>query len=151
MGAIASGGIMVLNDDVIQGRRISREALDTGIAREREELARRDRLYRDKRPTPNPAGRTVILVDDGLATGATMRAAVAALRQRRPARVVVAVPVAAAEAAALLAREADEVVCPLVPSPFYGVGDWYRNFIQTSDGEVKLLLSRAWSSQPVGR
>jgi len=147
MGAIASGGVMVLNEDVIQSRRIGEATLEAVLAREREELGRRDRHYRGDRPEPDPAGRVVIVVDDGLATGATMRAAVSALRQRRPARVVVAVPVASREAEAVLLREADEVVCPLVPAPFFGVGDWYRNFIQTGDEEVRALLARYWEDR----
>lgn len=144
MGAIATGGVMVRNEDIIKGRGICQEDMDAVLAREQAELARRDQRYRGDRPPPQVRGRTVILVDDGLATGATMRAAVAALHQTGPAQVVVAVPVASREARSLLAQEADEVVCPLTPSPFLGVGDWYRNFIQTSDQEVLDLLAQAW-------
>src|SRR5439155_26065987 len=111
--------------------------------RELQELARRECLYRDNRPAPQVRGRAVILVDDGLATGATMRAAVAALRQQQPARVIVAVPTAAPETCAELRVEVDEVVCARTPQPFYAVGLWYADFRQTTDAEVRALLARA--------
>lgn len=144
MGAIASGGVRVLNDDVVSALSISPQVLDAVTAVERAELARRERVYRGERPSPEVAGKTVLLVDDGLATGATMRAAVAAVRQLRPATVVVAVPVAPRDTLDLLRRAADEVVCPATPEPFLGVGMWYEDFSQTTDDEVRELLARAW-------
>lgn len=141
MGAIASGGVRVMNDEAAMP--VSPREVELAIAREQAELARRERLYRDERPPPELSGRTVIVVDDGLATGSTMRAAVAALRRHRPARIAVAVPVGAAQTAALLAREADEVICAATPEPFRAVGLWYRKFPQTSDDEVRELLAKA--------
>ena len=143
MGAIATGGVRVLNEEVVRGLGIGDEVLDAVAAREAEELARREALYRGDRPPPEVDGKVVILVDDGLATGSTMRAAVAALRQQGPSRIVVAVPVAAAQTCDVLAREADDVVCALTPEPFYAVGLWYADFSQTSDDEVHELLQRA--------
>jgi predicted phosphoribosyltransferase len=143
MGAIASGGVRILNDDVVQMLHIPASAIDIVTRVELEELARRERLYRGDRPEPEVAGRTVLLVDDGLATGSTMRAAAAALRRRRPARIVVAVPVAAAETCAQLRSEVDEVVCAATPEPFYAVGSWYDDFAPTTDDEVRDLLARA--------
>lgn len=142
MGAIASGDVRVDNPDVAP-LAVSQAAMDAVLARERAELARREALYRGARPPLALAGRTVILVDDGLATGATMRAAVAAVRLRQPARVVVAVPVAAAETCAALRREADEVVCALTPPWFTAVGAWYGDFTQTDDAEVHDLLAQS--------
>lgn len=142
MGAIATGDIVVLNREVFSMLRISREDLDAVIARERQELARRDREYRDSRPPPPIDGKLVILVDDGLATGSTMLAAVRALREEHPQRIIVAVPVASREAVALLRGEGVEVVCPATPEPFYGVGWWYQDFSQTTDAEVRELLAR---------
>jgi len=143
MGAIASGGVRVLNEDVVQGLEVPAETIDAVAEQEQLELARRERAYRGDRPAPDVAGRIVILVDDGLATGSTMRAAVAALRQRQPGRVVVAVPVGAPDTCELLRREADEVVCAQQPDPFFAVGAWYRDFSQTSDEEVRELLRDA--------
>jgi predicted phosphoribosyltransferase len=143
MGAIASGGVRVLNHEVVRELDIQPEQIEATAAREAKELQRRERHYRDGRPAPEVRGRTVILVDDGLATGTTMRAAVAALRQQEPARIIVAVPVGAAQSCEELAEEADEVVCVRTPQPFYAVGLWYRNFAQTSDEEVRELLARA--------
>lgn len=140
MGAIASGGVRVMNADVA-GMHIAQDVIDAVTAREQTELARRERLYRGDRPPLALADRTVILVDDGLATGSTMRAAVQAVRQQRPRRLVVAVPVAAAATCTELRADADEVVCTLTPEPFRAVGVWYRNFEQTSDEEVHALLA----------
>lgn len=140
MGAIASGGIRVLNDEVVDTLRVPPEVIDFVTARELRELARRERLYREGRPAPDVAGRTVILVDDGLATGSTMRAAVAALRQAKPKRIVVAVPVAAASTCRDLRGEAEEVVCLHMPEPFYSVGFWYEDFSQTSDEDIREML-----------
>ncbi|HLT36441.1 MAG TPA: phosphoribosyltransferase family protein [Enhygromyxa sp.] len=140
MGAIASGGARVLNDDVIASLRISDPVIERVAAREQRELERRERLFRgDREPTP-VAGRTAIIVDDGLATGATMRAAAVSLRQRNPLEIIAAVPVGAASSCALLARLVDRLVCLAQPEPFYGVGLWYRQFDQTSDEEVRRLL-----------
>src|SRR5262249_5309682 len=133
MGAVASGGVCVLNDAVVAALGITEEEIAEAVARERQELERREQLYRDGRPAPDVRGRTVVLVDEGLATGSSMRAAVAALRRREPARVVVAVPVGAAESCAELQEEADEAVCVATPRPFHGVGRWYGNFSQTTD------------------
>ena len=143
IGAIASGGIRALNEDVVRRFRVSDDVIDAVAAEEEKELDRRERLYRGDRPTTDVRDRTVILVDDGLATGATMRAAVVALRQQRPARIVVAVPVGAAETCAEFETEADDTVCAHTPEPFYGVGMWYDDFSQTTDEEVRELLERA--------
>jgi predicted phosphoribosyltransferase len=143
MGAIASGGVRVLNQDVVQTLQIPDEVIDEVAAEEAQELGRREHLYRDGRPAPDVRGRSVILIDDGLATGSTMRAAVAALRELGPSRIVVAVPVAAPETCAALAGEVDDIVCVRTPRPFYAVGVWYENFSQTTDEEVRELLARA--------
>ncbi len=143
MGAIASGGVLVLNEEVVQPLRIPRKVIDAVAAREQAELSRRERAYRDDLPPPNVRGKTIILVDDGLATGATMRAAVAALRQRQAGRIVVAVPVAAPETCGELGREVDEIVCAETPEPFYAVGYWYRDFAPVTDEEVRRLLDLA--------
>ena len=140
MGAIASGGVRLLNQDVVNALGIPDRVIDSVAKTEQAELARRERLYRDTRPPANLTNKTVILVDDGLATGSTMRAAVQAVRQQHPARVIVAVPVGAAETCSELDREADEVVCVRMPEPFVAVGLWYRDFTPTSDNEVRALL-----------
>ena len=143
MGAIALGGVRVLNDDVIRGLGIDAAAVEMVARSAQRELERRVREYRGDRPLPELRDRTAILVDDGLATGATMLAAVKALRLQQPARIVVAVPTAAAETCAQLRSEADEVVCATTPRPFRGVGQWYLDFSQTSDDEVRELLERS--------
>jgi putative phosphoribosyl transferase len=143
MGAIATGGVRVLNRDVVQALRIPSSVIDTVARQEQRELERRERRYRDDRPPPDIPGRTIILVDDGLATGATMQAAAAALRQQHPMRIVVAVPTAAPETCDALRSTVDEVVCAITPSPFYAVGLWYQDFSQTTDEEVHFLLERA--------
>ena len=149
MGAIASGGVRVLNEDVIRLMRIREDVIDTVAAEERREMERRERAYRGPRPAPELKDRTLILVDDGLATGSTMHAAVAALRLKQPKRIVVAIPVAPPSALEEFASEADEAVCVLAPEePFDGVGRWYLDFSQTTDKEVRELLERA-SSGPV--
>jgi predicted phosphoribosyltransferase len=143
MGAIASGGVRVLNDSVVRALGIPRSAIDRVEAAEQVELERREALYRSGQPPPEVRGRIVILIDDGLATGSTIRAAVAALRPRGPRRIVVAVPVAAAETCAEFRHEVDEVVCAETPEPFFAVGEFYRDFSQTTDEEVRDLLDRA--------
>ena len=144
MGAIASGGVRVLNEDVVAalGPR-AQEAIELVTEAELAELHSRERRYRGDRPPPDLRGRCVILVDDGLATGATMRAAARAVRQREPSEVVVAVPVAAESSCLEMREEADAVICARTPEPFYGVGQFYRRFSQTSDEEVRELLQRA--------
>jgi putative phosphoribosyl transferase len=142
MGAIASGGVLVVNEEVVEALGIPAAALESVAAEEERELARRERAYRDGR-LPHPLrGRTAILVDDGLATGSTMRAAVAALRQSDPARIVVAAPVGSAATCSELGAlpGVTEVICSVTPEPFFGVGAWYRDFSQTTDEEVRRLL-----------
>lgn len=149
MGAIAMGGVRALNVQVVRALQISPETLDRVAAQEQQELDRRERLYRGDRPPLDVEGRIVILVDDGLATGATMRAAVEALRQQHPARIVVAVPVGAAETCDDLRKIADEVVCVQTPEPFYAVGMWYDDFSQTTDEEVRELLAQGVAETPM--
>src|SRR5437773_1144390 len=147
MGAIAAGGVRVLSEDLISELGIPRTLVEQVAIRERLELERRDRLYRNGRPFPTLRDRVVIVIDDGLATGSTMEAAVAALQAHHPARIIVAAPVAAAETCARLRALADEVVCAQTPEPFNAVGLWYERFDQTSDEEVIDLLKRASSAQ----
>ena len=141
MGAIATGGVVVVNEAVVAEISVPPDLVAEVAAAERAELDRRERAYRGDRPPLPLAGRTVVLVDDGLATGASMRAAVRAVRSAGPARVVVAVPVAAAETCRSLEAEADEVVCPLAPKGFRAVGGWYEDFSATSDDEVRRCLT----------
>jgi predicted phosphoribosyltransferase len=143
IGAIASGGVRVHNQDAIRAFGVSQEEIDQVAARERQELTRRERAYRDDRPPPDLRDRIVILVDDGLATGASMAAAAAAVRKLGPGRVVIAVPVGAADTCRAMRSVADEVVCALTPEPFFAVGAWYEDFEQTSDEEVSELLRKA--------
>jgi predicted phosphoribosyltransferase len=143
MGAIASGGVRILNEDVIRMLGIGPEVIDRVARQEQQELARRERAYRGDRGPAAVKGRTVVLVDDGLATGSTMRAAVAALRTLQPSRIVIAVPTAAVETCQELRAEADEVICAMTPTPFFGVGQWYDDFSQTTDEEVHDLLQHA--------
>lgn len=143
MGAIASGGVRVLNKEVVDALRIPKEVLDAVAAREQQELERRERAYRDDRPPPVLRDRVVILVDDGLATGASMAAAAAALHARAPAQIVVAVPVAAPESCELFEKKVDRVVCAETPQPFFSVGLWYADFAQVRDDDVRDLLARA--------
>jgi predicted phosphoribosyltransferase len=151
VGAIASGGVRLLNQDVVRALRISPEIIDQVTQIELAELQRREREYRDDLPAPDVRGKTVILIDDGLATGASMRVAVAALRQRIPARIVVAVPVASPATCDEFRYEVDEVVCARTPDPFYAVGLWYEDFSQTTDEEVRDLLRRAAESLKAAR
>jgi predicted phosphoribosyltransferase len=143
MGAVASGGMRVLNDEVVGQLDIPESIILRVAAAEQLEIERRERRYREGRPAPQLAGKIVILIDDGLATGSTMRAAVRAVRLQQPISTLVAVPVAAASTCAALRREADEVVCLATPEPFFAVGQWYRDFDQTSDEQVHDLLARA--------
>ncbi len=143
MGALASGGVRVLDEDLIRVARVSDEEIRRVTAVEQAELERRERQYRGDRPFPDLSGKTVILVDDGLATGSTMRAGVAAVRQEGPSRVVVAVPVAARETCDAFSDIADDIICAETPEPFQAVGLWYEDFSQTTDDEVHELLEQA--------
>lgn len=147
MGAIATGGARVMNPDIVSALAIDQQTIDAVAEREQRELERRQQAYRGDRPLPRIDGRCVILVDDGVATGATMRAAVAALRQQQPARVVVAVPIAPAETVAKMEQGADEVVCLETPEPFIAIGRWYADFPQLSDAEVRQQLARLWDKE----
>lgn len=147
MGAIASGGVRVLNDEVVRALGITADQIEAVTAAEQRELERRERQYRGAQRPPEVRGRTAILVDDGLATGASMRAAAAALRQQSPAWLVVAVPTAAPETCREFQRLVDEIVCAITPEPFYAVGLWYQDFSQTTDEEVRDLLQAARQEQ----
>jgi predicted phosphoribosyltransferase len=150
MGAIATGGVRVLNESVIHSLEIPEEIVEQVTAAQRDELERREQAYRGDRPAPDVRGRTIILVDDGLATGSTMRAAVQALRQQQPSHITVAVPVGAPQTCAELRWEADEVICAYTPEPFYAIGLWYEDFSQMTDDEVRVQLERAADAlQPV--
>ncbi|MDQ1666336.1 MAG: hypothetical protein QOH75_2367, partial [Actinomycetota bacterium] len=152
MGAIASGGVMVLNDDIIRGLRIPPETVEQVAVREGHELLRREEAYREGRPAADPTGQTVVLVDDGLATGASMRAAIQALKRHRPKRIVVAVPAAPEPTCRELADVVDDVVCATTPLPFVAVGESYWDFTQTTDEEVRdLLRAAATVVRPLGR
>lgn len=143
MGALASGGVRVLNPNVVHMLGIEESAIEAETRAEQAELDRREQLYRDRRPPPEVTSRSVILVDDGLATGATMMAAVKALKALQPARLVVAVPTASKEVCEQLRGEVDEVVCASTPEPLRSVGRWYEDFSQTGDDEVRALLAEA--------
>jgi putative phosphoribosyl transferase len=149
MGAIASGGVRVLNEQVVRMLNIPKKVIDKIAAHEQGEVERRERLYRGERPPVEIHGRTIILVDDGMATGATMHAAVVAVRQRGPARLIIAVPVAASATCEEFATEVDELVCLSQPEAFYAVGIWYEHFSQTTDEEVRHLLTQALHEQAV--
>jgi predicted phosphoribosyltransferase len=143
MGAIASGGIRVMNEEVLRQASISDSAIEAITRREERELVRREEAYRGDRPRLDVKGLMVILVDDGLATGATMRAAVTALRRQGPKRIAVAVPTAAPDTCDEFRAEVDEILCGMTPTPFYAVGAWYEDFSQTTDEEVQQLLKTA--------
>jgi putative phosphoribosyl transferase len=143
MGAITTGGVRVLNDEVVRAGGISQEEIDSVAAKEQKELERRERVYRGRRAAADVRNRTVILVDDGIATGTTIRVAIAALKTQSPSRLVVAVPVAPLSTCEELREEVDEVVCLLSPTEFWALSLWYQNFPQTSDEEVCTLLERA--------
>ena len=142
MGAIASGGVRVINEDVVSHLHIPDSVIDAVAKQELRELERRELAYRGDRPSPDVKDRTAILIDDGLATGSTMRAAALALRKQDPAQIVVAVPVAAAQTCDEFRSVVDEIICAVTPERFYGVGLWYEDFSQTSDEEVRELLRR---------
>ncbi|MBQ5949958.1 phosphoribosyltransferase [Massilia sp. ST3] len=148
MGAIAGGGVRVLQPGVPGLMGVTQEQVDAVTRREEQELARRERRYRGARPQPALQGRIVILVDDGIATGATMAAAVEVARRQRPSRLVVAAPVGAPDTVAALEEQVDEVVCLVTPPRFRAVGQWYRRFDQTTDEEVQDLLAQAWAATP---
>jgi len=147
MGALASGGLCVLNNDVVRDLGITKEDILAAARAEIRELGRRDRAYRGDRPPLDVSGKTVILIDDGLATGSTMRAALQALRQRNPEHMVAAVPVASKAACAEVSEETDEMICVATPEPFRAVGLWYQDFSQTTDEEVRALLEAARREQ----
>ena len=147
MGAIATGGVRVINRDVVEGWQIPELVIDAVAAQEQEELARRERVYRGDRPAPEVEGKTVIVVDDGIATGSTMLAAVAALRQLRAARIIVAAPVIAGSSYYQIRGAADDVAAVIVPEEFYSVGEWYEDFSQTTDDEVRQLVAQATQRQ----
>jgi len=142
MGAIATGGARVLNEDIVSSLEIHEEAIEAITAEEQEELARREASYREGRPPLDVHGRTVLLVDDGAATGASMRVAATALRQLRPARIVAVLPVASQAACAIVSHVADAVVCAQMPEPFHAVAVWYDSFDQVDDDEVNAILAR---------
>jgi predicted phosphoribosyltransferase len=150
MGAIASGGVVVRNRGLIADLSIPDHVVDAVVAREQCELVRRERAYRDDHPPPDVRGRTLVVVDDGLATGATMLAAVQALREQRPAGLVVAVPVAAHQTCDALRPHVDDIVCAITPEPFRAVGVWYEDFSQTTDDEVRSLLAQAAGPPRIG-
>ncbi|WP_367253284.1 phosphoribosyltransferase [Pseudomonas sp. stari2] len=147
MGAIASGGIQILNEEALRGHRIDRASFNAVVARETQELSRREKAYRGNRPLPPLKDQVVILIDDGLATGSSMMAAIQAVRAQAPARIVVAVPVAPHETVEALRYEVDEVICTRVPEWMISIGYWYRDFSQTSDEEVITLMQRAWQRE----
>jgi len=143
MGAIASGGVRVMNDDVVRSMNISRSAIEEAVRRETHELERREEAYRSNRPRLDVKDKTVLLVDDGLATGATMRAAVAALRKQRPKEIIIAVPTASPETCEEFRADVDDIICAVTPTLFYAVGASYEDFPQTTDEEVQELLRAA--------
>jgi predicted phosphoribosyltransferase len=143
MGAIAMGGVVAINHDVVDWLKIPPEVIEQAIEQEEQELARRDRAYRGDRPLPAISDRTIILVDDGIATGSTLRAAITALKQQQPKAIIVAVPVAPPATCQDLKAEVDQVVCLSKPDPFYSISLWYEDFSQTSDSEVRDLLAQA--------
>ncbi|HEY5766308.1 MAG TPA: phosphoribosyltransferase [Candidatus Udaeobacter sp.] len=149
MGAIASGGVRVFNGEVVNALRIPDEVMDAVSAEELAELQRREKVYRAGLPPIDIEGKTIIVVDDGIATGSTMLAAVSALRQLNAARIIIAAPVVAASTFREMQRAADEVTAVIMPERFYAVGQWYEDFSQTSDEEVRDLLTRAARRQPV--
>ena len=144
MGAIASGGIQILMDDVVSANRVSREEIQRVVMQEKQELERREKTYRQQRPWPDLQARCVILVDDGVATGATMFAAIRAIRDQGAKKIIAAVPVAPRETAEEVSALVDEAIFLATPQPFYAVGQWYKKFEQTTDEEVQSLLAEFW-------
>ena len=151
MGAIATGDVRVLNVRLVHELQIPDQAVEEVTARERRELLRREQAYRGNRLPPDISGKTIILIDDGIATGSTMRAAIAALQKQHPAKLVVAVPAAALSTYEEVRSEVDDIVAVMTPEPFHGVGQWYTDFTQTTDEEVRELLARAAQEQSAGR
>lgn len=143
MGAIASGGVRVMNEDVLRMIKVSQDAIETVVKMEEKELERREKVYRENRPRLDIKSRTVIIVDDGLATGATMRAAVAALHKQHPSKIIIAVPVASPETCEDFRSKVDDLVCAMTPAYFHAVGEWYEYFPQNTDEEVQQLLRKA--------
>jgi predicted phosphoribosyltransferase len=150
MGAIASGGVQILNDDALRAHPIDRASFEAVVAREAQELSRREKAYRGNRPPPQLKDQVVILIDDGLATGSSMMAAIHAVRMQAPERIVVAVPVAPRETVEDMSMQVDEVICPLIPEWMMSIGYWYLDFSQTSDEEVIDLMQRAWQRELPG-
>jgi len=148
MGAIASGGVRVLNEDVLRWRKVPDSTIDLVTQREQQELKQRESAYRGERPMPDLENKTVIIVDDGLATGTTMRAAVTALRAFKPSRIVVAVPTAPPDVCRELQEEVDSVICATTPEPFLAIGAWYEDFRQTTDEEVRSILELSAAKSP---
>jgi putative phosphoribosyl transferase len=146
MGAVSTGGVRVLNEDIISAVGVSRAEIEHATEIQRKEIDRREQLYRGGRPAPKLAGRTVILVDDGIATGATVRAAITVIRAQQPGRVVVGTPVAAPSTVRELSRAVDEVVCVLMPDELFGIGLWYEHFPQLTDADVQAVLAQSGSS-----
>lgn len=143
MGAVAEGGMLLLNDAVVNYLSVSKEFIEETAREQMVEVERRQKLYRGDRAMAKIAGRTVIVVDDGLATGATMKVAVRALKRKEPSKLVIAVPLGAASTCSELKNEADELICLMTPEPFFAVGSWYENFEQTTDQQVRELLQKA--------
>jgi putative phosphoribosyl transferase len=143
IGAVASGSVRVLNEEIIRGLHLSPQSVQAAVRRAMEQLASQERQYRGGLGEPVLAGRYVVLVDDGLATGASMRAAIVAVRARRPARVMVAVPVAPPDAVRALSADVDEIICPATPEPFNSVGQWYHDFTPVTDEEIRQLMDKA--------
>jgi len=151
MGAIASGGVRVINHEVVRAAAISQDAIEASAAAQLKELHRRELAYRGHTGTPEIEHKVVILVDDGIATGSTIRAAVQALRQQKPKQLIIAVPTAAAESCAMLKPMVDEFIALVVPDEFHAVGQWYESFSQTTDAEVTRLLARAAADHGTAR
>lgn len=149
MGAVASGGARVINEQIVRSLQIPSKVIQEVMESEQAELERREQSYRDGFPEADVRGLTAILVDDGLATGASMQAAAVSLKERGPAHIIIAVPVAPADACQRLSREVDEVVCAYLPEPFYGVGIWYQNFTQLDDEDVRTTLKMAERTLPI--
>lgn len=151
MGAIASGGVRVMNDDVVRRINISQSAIEEAVRKETLELERREKAYRSDRPRLDVKDKTILLVDDGLATGATMRAAVTALQKQKPKELIIAVPTASPETCDEFRDDVDDIICAITPTPFYAVGAWYDDFAQTTDEEVQELLRASQHAKKGGR